>query len=286
MERDTYNSKLLTWGIWITGLATAGFMVADVMVRPPAFWLALMPVYALAAFALLHSFTYLGSRRAIWFLALGLILPFISEYLGANFGAIFGSQWFAHARDMRVNVGLMLPGRIPLTAVLTWYGLLYLVFISAVYLLQARTSDVSSFATVPLVGALLMACWQLSAGPATVGRSLMGFAQNGFYHHVPLSSFVGWFVTTMFVLLFFQIVEPSAVDAGRFGQPEQRLAPLSFAMYGACVLYASTICLRMNATGAGWLGVVVFLVFMLAMAARARTPQPSPQLHQAPSTTT
>jgi hypothetical protein len=65
----------------------------------------------------------------------------------------------------------------------------------------------------------------------------------------------------------------------------QRLTPLAFAMYGACVLYSSAMCLRMNATGAGWLGVVVFLLYMLAMAARARTPQPNAQLTEAASIT-
>ncbi len=284
MSKETYSSRLLTWGIWVFGLATVGFMVADIMTRPPVFWLTMMPVYCLAAFALLHSFTFLGPRRAIWFLALGLILPFVAEYLGANFGAIFGSHWFARARDLRIPVGVMLPGRIALSAVLTWYGLLYVVFLSSVYLLRARTSDVSSFATVPLVGALLVALWQLAAGPATVGRSMMGFAQNGFYHHIPLSSFIGWFTTALFILLFFQIVEPGAVDADRFREPEQRLAPLGFAMYGAAVLYSSAVCLRMNATGAGWLGVIVFVLYMLTMAARTRTPEPAPTLEPAPGT--
>jgi uncharacterized membrane protein len=283
MHKDTYSSRLLTLGIWFFGLATVAFMVADVMTRPPAFWLTLMPVYCLAAFALLHSFTFLGPRRALWFLALGLILPFIAEYLGANFGAIFGSHWFSRARVLRIPVDVMLPGRIALGAVLTWYGLLYVVFLSSVYLLRARTSDVSSFATVPLVGALLIALWQLAAGPATVGRSMMGFSQNGFYHHIPLSSFVGWFTTAMFIILFFQIIEPGAVDVDRFGEPEQRLAPLAFAMYGGVVLYASAVCLRMNATGAGWLGVIVFVLYMLTMAARTRTPLPAPGLEQAPS---
>jgi hypothetical protein len=66
MKNDTYHSKLLTWGIWITGLAAAGFMVADILVRPTLGWVQLMPVYCLAAFALLHSFTFMGARWALF----------------------------------------------------------------------------------------------------------------------------------------------------------------------------------------------------------------------------
>jgi putative membrane protein len=283
MEKDTYHSRLLTWGIWITGLAAVGFMVADVLVRMPVGWLQRMPVYCLASFAFLHSFTFMGTRRAIWFLALGLILPFVAEYLGTNFGAIFGSHWLGRAQDLRIPVDVMLPGRIPLAAVLTWYGLLYVTFVSAVFLLNAKTSDISAFASVPLAAGLMMALWQLAAGPASIGRHMMGFAQNGFYHGIPMSSFVGWFVTTMFVLLFFQIVEPTTVDANRFREPEQRLAPLTFGLYAAFVGYAALVCFKMNMNGAGWLGVVVILLFALGLLVRTKSPVPVTALTRQPS---
>ena len=283
MKKDTYHSKLLTWGIWITGLGAAGFMAADILVRPSLGWVQLMPVYCLAAFALMHSFTFMGTRRAVWFMALGLILPFVAEYLGTNFGAIFGSQWLHRAQDLRIPMGMMLPGRVPLTAVLTWYGMLYVTFVSSVYLLKARTSDISAFSTVPLTAGLLMALWQLPAGPASMSRHMMTFTQNGFYHGIPLSSFIGWFVTALFVVLFFQIMEPTAVDADRFREPEQRLAPLTFAMYAGMVGYSGLICLRQNMAGAGWLGMVVVLIFSLTLLVRSRATSPVMELSSQPS---
>jgi len=272
VPKDTYHSKFLSWGIWVTGLATAGFMVADIVIRPPLAWLSLMPCYCLAAFVLLHSLTVLGPRRALWLLVLGLVLPFVAEYLGTNFGAIFGSHWFARARDLRIPVGLMLPGRVPLTTVLSWYGHLYLVFLISVYLVQVRPSDVSAFAAAPLTAALLIALWQLTAGPVAVGRGQLGFANNGFYHGIPLASFAGWFATTLFILLFYQIVEPRAADADRFREPDQRIAPLAFVMFGVTLLYPTLLCFRLNFTGAGWLGIAVFLLYVLALAIRLTRP--------------
>lgn len=277
MNRDATDSRFLRAGVWLMALAAAGFMVADLVTRPPAAWLSMMPVYCLAAFAMLHSIAFLGTRRALWFLALGLILAFVAEYLGTNFGAIFGSHWFARVRDLRVQVGAMLPGRVPLTVVLGWYGQLYLAFVVAVFLVQSQPRDVSSFAATPLAAGLLMALWQLAAGPMAVERGMMGFANNGFYHGVPLSSFVGWFATAMFITLFFIAVEPAAADAGRFRAPSGRVAPLVFALFGASLLYPALMCFRFGLTGAAWLGVAVLLLFTLSMAIRGRRPAPDLQ---------
>jgi uncharacterized membrane protein len=274
VQKETYNSKLLTIGVCVAAVAAVGFMLANLAARPPMNWLRLMPIYCLAGFATLHSFTFFGIRRALWFLALGLVLPYVAEYLGTNFGAVFGTHWFSRARDLGFQVSVMLPGRVPLAMVLTWFGMLYVTFVTAVFLVRSRPSDPSAFATAPLAAGFLMAVWQLTAGPVAVAQGLMGFVNKGFYHAVPLSSFVGWFVTTIFVLLFFQIVEPRAADADRFHEPEQRLAPLAFGMFGASLLYGALQCFRLSFSGAAWLGVIVFILFILAIAIRARSPVP------------
>ncbi len=282
MVKDDYHSKMLTIGIWITGITAAGFMIADVVVKPPVVWLTLMPVYCLAAFALLHGLSFLGVKRAFWFLALGLILPYVAEYLGTNFGAVFGSHWFARAHDLRLAVGVTLPGRVPLGIVLTWYGMLYLTFLVATYLVRSRPSEASSFGAVPLTAGLLMAFWQLSAGPAAVTRGMMGFTQSGFYHGIPLASFIGWFATSLFVLLFFQVMEPEAADSTRFARKKQT-GPLALGMFGLALLHSTALCFRMNLWGAAWLGVVVLLLAALAFAVRSKSPQPVVRMREVPS---
>jgi len=272
VKDETRSSRLLTAGILVTCLATAGAMIADVFVPTPAPWLAIVPVYCLAAFVVSHSFVFLGARRAIWFLAVATILPFVTQFISTNLVAVSASQWLARTDDPTLSTGLLLPGQVPLNAIVTWYGLLYIVFTSSVLLLRARASDHSSFASVPLLGALLATLWRLASGPAAVGRSTPAPADNGLFQQIPLASFVGWFVIAMFVLLFFQIVEPGAVDVDQFAESEPRLAPTSAMMYGACLLHASAVCLRTNATGAGWLGVVVFLLFTLAVASSSTKP--------------
>lgn len=284
MQNQARHSKLLKTGLWLTGIATAGFMLADLIIRPTSVWLSLMPAYCLAAFALLHSFSHMNIRQALWFLFLGLVLPFVAEWLGTSFGAIFGSHHFVRARELAVEVGVMLPGGIPLAVVLTWYGMVYLAFMVSVHLLRARTSDINAFTAVPMTGGLLVAFWQLTAGPVAITRGFARFAQDGFYHGLPLSSFVGWFVTTMFVLLFFQAIEPDAVDDARL-QTSGRAASLGYAVFGLVLLYPTLLCFRFGLTGAGWLGGAVILLYLLLLAVRARAPRPVARLSPAANQT-
>lgn len=274
MYKDTYNSKTLSVGIWFMLAATAVLMVANLVVRPPLNWLRLAPVYTLAAFTLLHGFTFLGVRRTLWFLALGLVVSYVAEYLGSNFGAIFGTHWFSRVHDLRLPVGVMLPGRIPLAIVLTWYGMLYVTFITAVFLVRSRPSEPSAFATVPLAAGLLMALWQLTAGPVAVAWGLMGFVNKGFYHSVPLSSFVGWAATTLFILLFFIAVEPESANADRFRMTPRPVPELPLVMFGMQLLYGTVTCFFLNFTGAAWLGVLVLVLYLLAIAVTTRRAVP------------
>ncbi|MEO0073609.1 MAG: carotenoid biosynthesis protein [candidate division WOR-3 bacterium] len=276
MHKDTYNSKTLTVGIWFMLAATAALMVANLVVRPPLNWLRLIPVYTLAAFTLLHGFTFFGIRRTLWFLALGLVVSYVAEYLGTNFGAIFGTHWFSRVRDLRLPVGVMLPGRVPLAVVLTWYGMLYATFLTAVFLVKARPSEPSPFATVPIAAGMLMALWQLTAGPVAVAWGLMGFVNKGFYHSVPLSSFVGWSVTTMFILLFFMAVEPEAANTDRFhARISSRPIPfLPLVMFGLQLLYGTVTCFLLGFNGAAWLGTLVLVLYLLAIAVSNRKTVP------------
>ncbi len=280
VQEQTRHSKLLVAGLWTVGLTTIGFMAADFIVRPTVTWLSLMPVYSLAVFALLHSFTHMNTRQALWFLALGLILAFVAEYFGTNFGAVFGSHYFARSRDLAVTIGVRLPGRVSLAVVLSWYSMLYLTFVVATHLLHARRTDASAFAAVPLTAGLLMAFWQITAGPMAIARGTVRYLQDGFYHGLPLSSFIGWFVTAVFIVLFFQTVEPDAVDAPRLNR-NAGVARLAYLMFGMTLLYPALMCFRFHMTGAAWLGTAIILIGALAFAVRDRAPHPVARLSAA-----
>lgn len=270
MPYSAADNRALRFGLWFTALTAAAFMTADLLASPPAAWLMLMPIYCLAAFALLHSLMFLGPRRALWLAGLTLVLAFVAEYLGTNFGAIFGSHWFARARELHVQVGISLPGRVPLAVVLGWFGQLYLAFVAAVFLTRSHPADVTSFAATPIAAGILMALWQLAAGPVAVHRGTLGFTAEGlFYHGVPLSSLVGWFVTSMFIVLFFITTSPGAADATRFLDASQSLAPMALMVLGTTILYATLHAFRYHLSGPAWLGVTTLVLYTGLLALRA-----------------
>ncbi|MCL6466087.1 MAG: carotenoid biosynthesis protein [candidate division WOR-3 bacterium] len=271
MNKYTNNSALLNIGIWFALSTTIVSMVADIIVRPPLLWLTLMPTYGLAVFVFLHSLKFWETRQALWFLALGLILPYIAEYLGTNFGAIFGSHWFARIRDLRIQVGVMLPGRIPLNTVLLWYALLYLVFLTGIYLVDATPKYLSAYSATPLAAAFLITLWQLTAGPVAINRGTIGFVSKGFYHGIPLSNFAGWFATTLFIISFLQAIEPNLVNAARFYKSKSPIPILPLLLLGVSILHNTLLCFRMELLGAAWLGVAVLLLYSLAIAIRAKS---------------
>lgn len=271
MRRHTNESVFLTAGIWFALAATIISMGADIFVKPPLLWLTLMPAYCLAIFVLLHSLKFWETRPALWFLTLGLILPYIAEYLGTNYGAIFGSHWFARIRDLRLSVGLILPGRVPLNTVLIWYAQLYLVYLTGIYLVAASAKDLSAYSATPLVAALLMTLWQLSAGPVAITRGMVHFVSKGFYHDIPLSNFAGWFATTLFILSFFQAIEPNLTNAVRFYESKNPAPILPVLVFGVNILYNTLLCFRMQHLGAAWLSVAVLLLFLLAVTIRAKS---------------
>ncbi|HDQ99386.1 MAG TPA: carotenoid biosynthesis protein [candidate division WOR-3 bacterium] len=278
MQNETRHSPLLTWGARGIAVAAAGFMLADFIVRPTTVWLSLMPVYCLAAFALVHSFTFMkDTRQVAWFLFLGLVLPFIAEWLGTNFGAIFGSHYYARARELTVDVGIRLPGRVSLAAVLSWYAMLYLTFVTSTHLLRARSTKPSSFAAVPMTAGLMMMLWQFTAGPVAIYRGFARYAQEGLYHGLPISSFVGWFATPLFIVLFFLAIEPSSVDGARLA-PARKENSLALAVFGATLGYPALLCFRFGMTGAAWLGLGMVMLYLLTLAIRARAPRPFARL--------
>lgn len=271
MRKKNNESVLLNIGIWFALTAAIVSMATDILVKPPLLWLTLMPAYCLAVFAFLHSLKFWETRQALWFLALGLILPYIAEYLGTNFGAIFGSHWFSRIHDLRLQVGVMLPGKIPLNTILLWYSMLYLTLLTGIYLVDATPKYLSAYNTTPLAAALLITLWQLSAGPVAITRGAIGFVSRGFYHGIPLSNFVGWFATTLFIISFFQAIEPNLANAARFYESKSPVTILPILMLGLNILYNTLLCFRMELLGAAWLSVAILLLFFLAIAIRAKS---------------
>ncbi len=148
---------------------------------------------------LAHAILTFGAARAAAFLAICLTVTFGIENLGVATGFPFGAYTFLVAPD------LPHVGTIPIIVGPLYFGIGYPAWIIACLLLNADVGGPGNrreLAFTPVVAAFTLTQWDVVMDPAnaTIGRAWAWFESGG-YFGVPLSNFVGWFLTTW---LFFQ----------------------------------------------------------------------------------
>ncbi len=151
------------------------------------------------AVLVVHAILALGRVRAAAFLAICLTVTFAIENLGVATGIPFGAYTF------RVGAGLPHVGTIPIIVGPLYFGLGYPAWIIACLLLGTDIGGPANrleFVFTPVVAAFTLTQWDVVMDPAnaTIGRAWAWFESGG-YFGVPLSNFLGWFLTTW---LFFQ----------------------------------------------------------------------------------
>ncbi|MDR7037187.1 putative membrane protein [Methylobacterium sp. BE186] len=146
-----------------------------------------------------HAVVTLGVARAAAFGAICCGITFSIENLGVATGFPFGRYAF------RVGEGLAHVGAIPVIVGPLYFGIGYPAWIIACVLLDsdvAAPRDRPTLVAAPLVAAFTITQWDVVMDPAssTIGKAWIWF-EGGGYFGVPLSNFLGWFLTTW---LFFQ----------------------------------------------------------------------------------
>lgn len=142
----------------------------------------------------------LGWTEAALFAAICLTVTFSVENLGVATGFPFGHYVFL------VDAGLPRVGAIPIIVGALYFGLGYASWVIANLLLGTavqRPQGRHGLVATPLAAAFVMTQWDVVMDPAgsTLGKAWVWFGGGG-YFGVPLSNFLGWFLTTW---LYFQL---------------------------------------------------------------------------------
>jgi uncharacterized membrane protein len=167
-----------------------------------------------------HCTVVKGGRQAIAFFAFAAVVTFVAEFVGSNFGWIFGEY------DYTASLGPRLGG-VPILIVLVWGVVLYSSFMMVAWISgasgQARADSwprrIGWSAMAASAAGIVAAAWDLMADPMAVSgvwMSLLGLEpwwwwQGGSYlpqlqvwqgaGGIPLSNFAGWFGVA-FVIVF------------------------------------------------------------------------------------
>ncbi len=155
-------------------------------------------VTILVTFALVHGALRYGLRGILAFVAICLVVSFAIENIGVATGYPFGHYYYTDALGPKL-------GYVPLLIGPAYLGVGYVSWGLATVLVGdvKRGGDDLTIIATPVIGAFIMVLWDLSMDPSasTLGGWWIWEKGGGFFG-VPLSNYVGWYLT---VFAFMQI---------------------------------------------------------------------------------
>jgi uncharacterized membrane protein len=149
-------------------------------------------------FALVHGALFYRTRGILVFFTICLVVGNIFENIGVRTSFPFGTYYFTDLMGPKLFV-------VPIQLGLAYLGMAYLSWTLARVILGDMRSPLagSRVVTLPLIAAFIMVAWDFSQDPiwSTI-LHLWIWRQGGAYFGVPLSNFLGWYLT---VYVFYQL---------------------------------------------------------------------------------
>ena len=204
---------------------------------------------------LLHASSRFGCGKAFALLAIGSLVSLGSELLGTSTGLPFGP--YSYTTLLGYRIGDLVPFPIPLS----WFYMIYASLAIAGRILPADDTERSKTIWA-LAGGAILTAWDVSMDPA-MSRATTHWLWHteGFFYGMPLSNWIGWFLTGSVVSRAMLAVVGPKGFAEKVSP--SRLPLLVYAINGVMPI---ALCLRHELWWAGILGTAAMgLPLFLAM---------------------
>jgi putative membrane protein len=183
--------------LWVLAAASVMSHIAIIVFHLPQAVGGAMIASSLTLFGLLHGASSYGWRGILFFLVVCLGVSNAFENLSIITGFPFG--WYHYSNALGPKLFL-----VPLLIGPSYFGVGYLSWTLARAILGDQDTKLAGllwFAT-PVIASFIMVSWDLTIDPrmSTIGGSWV-WHNGGSYFGVPLSNFLGWYLT---VYVFFQ----------------------------------------------------------------------------------
>lgn len=218
----------LFWGtLLVYAMARICQLYAD---RLPTLLIVLLHVVPPAAFALAHGSVLYGAKGISVFAILCLGFGTLAESVSLRTGFPFGHYYFTDVMGPKIF-------QLPILLAFAYLGIGYVAWILAVLILGYVGKPIRGkrVLALPLLASLIMLAWDLSmdADWSTLDRAWI-WQDGGAYFGVPLSNFLGWFLTAYLYYQAFALYcranpIPAAPSTPRFWLP-------AILFYAACAL--------------------------------------------------
>jgi len=182
-------------------------------------------VFTFFAAFLLACVPHVGWRRTLQFTVVGYLIAFSSEWLSINTGFPYGWYYYIETTSSRE---LWVAG-VPFFDSLSYVFLAYCSYATALFILSPlkawrwnlatlETRKIRSSFSALLLGAFLQTFLDIIIDPVALqGRrwflgQIYGYREQGIHFGVPLSNYAGWFLTSLFLVGAFQLIDFRRLD--------------------------------------------------------------------------
>lgn len=220
--------------------------------RIPDLLIVALHVIPPAVFALIHGARIYSSRGILVFTALCLGMGTLFERVSLRTGFPFGHYRFTDLMGPKLF-------DLPILLALAYLGMGYLSWVLGLMILGCQNEPLlgRKIVLLPLMASFVMTAWDLSMDPvwADIDHAWV-WRDGGAYYGVPISNFLGWFLTVyVFYQLFSLYIRKRAISPLRTN--EWRLAVLFYAASGIgnllVIAPASLGEVFVDATGKRWM---------------------------------
>jgi uncharacterized membrane protein len=178
--------------LWMLMLIYAGSRLLQVFPSGiPMLAIVALHVIPPAVFALIHGAMFYRIRGILAFVAISVLVGNVFENLGVRTGFPFGHYYFTEVMGPKILV-------VPVFLGLAYVGMAYLSWTLARLILEETQRPLagSRVITLALLASAIMVSWDLSMDSvwSTIVRAWI-WPRGGIYFGVPLTNFLGWFVT-------------------------------------------------------------------------------------------
>ena len=192
-----------------SGLATTAAMIATPLMPqggPARRALSSIVVTGLAATTKANAARRWGLRRSGTAAVAVAATTAAVERIGSRTGVPFGRYEYTGA--LRPHVG-----GVPAIVPVAWFAMA----VPAREAAHCALGDRSTTATRVIVGAAALTAWDLFLDPQMVGEGYWRWIEVGAYRGIPVTNFVGWFLTGLAVMVILERILPvdHAPDQGR-----------------------------------------------------------------------
>lgn len=165
----------------------------------------------LFVFTIWHATMKKGWKNALIFLFLSIIISFFAEFIGVNFGSVFGGA-YSYSKMFGVTIG-----NVPVVVILMWASIIYISYMVSEHILNYRFAgkfkfwrrlELSFFSSI--IAALATVAWDFMLDPIAVINEWWIWNYGGVYFQniaggIPLSNFIGWMIVAFIVVFVFKL---------------------------------------------------------------------------------